>query len=467
MRSLLLTEFGWWFGMTSFLFSGLAWSAFALVILLQVFALPLPVRGELIRLEGTTMGTYYAVSLDTENDVDVVALRRKVDDRLAEINRQMSTWIGESEISMFNRHQGLDWFEISEDFAAVVEQAHAIFVASDGLFDPTISPLVSLWGFADSRPRRIPAEADVAEALSNTGMRLVEIRNDPPAIRKLVPGVQLNLSAIAKGFGVDSIAELLESEGYGSYVVDIGGEDRAGSPKLNGKAWRLGVESPLGGLHQVVLLENCSIATSGDYRNFFSIEGRKFSHVIDPGTGWPVPDPPASVSVIHRSCMVADAWATALMVAGTEKGLHLAREQGLEVMFLDVSESGSLVVHGTGRFSENTTEQMDTQSVSATNAEDSSSADSAAQKAATRQQPNDTAWLFPVAAALGIFALAMAGMAIGVILNQKAIKGSCGGIAAFQGDGGGSSVCQLCTKPKDECLNPELKERMQASADKC
>ena len=270
--------------MFGFHFTVFARPTFCLVMLPLFLFPPMSVYGELLRFEGTTMGTYYAVSIDTAKVVDVILLQQKVDGRLAEVNRQMSTWMDDSEISLFNRQTNLEWFDISSDFAAVVHEAKSIFLSSDGMFDPTVSPVISLWGFGDNRPRRIPADAEIDRALSCTGMRLIEYRNDPPAIRKLAPDVQLNLSAIAKGFGVDAIGELLETEGLSSYVVDIGGEDRAGKPKLDGKPWRLGVESPLGGLHRVVLLENCSIATSGDYRNFFSIDGRKFSHVIDPRT---------------------------------------------------------------------------------------------------------------------------------------------------------------------------------------
>ena len=433
--------------------------ATTLAVCVSAMFLICPAFADVVRFDGTTMGTYYSIAIDAPATINTDELKAKVDERLADVNRQMSTWQADSEISQFNTQETLDWFPVSADFARVVAEAKRIHELSDGAFDPTVSPIIALWGFGDSRARVIPEQSVIDAARSLTGMQFLECRQNPPALRKLKPQLQVNLSAIAKGFGVDVIAELLQSLGHNSFVVDIGGEDRAGNRKSNGALWRLGVESPTGGIQKVVQLENCSIATSGDYRNFFVAGERKFSHVMNPVTGWPVENPPASVSVIHESCMTADAWATALMVLGAEQGILLAKSQKLEVMFLDLSPEDRVMVSATGRFADENGTTIESAAESAVNLRESV----LEQTTSAERDLSQPVWWFPIAAALGIFGLAMVGMAVGVLFRNKALKGSCGGIAAFQGNGG-ESICELCTKPKEDCLNPELRERMKASA---
>ncbi|MEZ6061177.1 MAG: FAD:protein FMN transferase [Planctomycetaceae bacterium] len=187
---------------------------------------------EPLRISGETMGTYYAIVVDSPALTDDgEALRAAITQRLAEINRQMSTWDAESEISRFNASRGTDWFPVSAELVAVVQEAGRIHALSNGAFDPTVSPLIDLWGFGDRREKSIPTDEQIRTALGHTGMTRVETRPDPPAIRKQHPAIQLNLSAIAKGYGVDAIAELIIAEGQPSFVVDIGGETRAGEAK--------------------------------------------------------------------------------------------------------------------------------------------------------------------------------------------------------------------------------------------
>ncbi len=387
---------------------------------------------EPLKLAGDTMGTYYSIVIDSpaEGLGKGTQLQGRIEARLAEVNGQMSTWDEDSEISRFNRSLSTQWFEVSPEFATVAAEAKRIHELSKGAFDPTVAPLIDLWGFGDRRPRDIPDDATIAAAMKRVGMQHVSVRIDPPAIKKSIPELQLNLSAIAKGYAVDLLAELLIAEGQPSFVVDIGGEDRAGKPKASGEAWKLGVESPLGGLRRVVPLADKSIATSGDYRNNFTMDGVVYSHAIDPATGWPVKNPPASVSVISDSCMTADGWATTMMILGTEKGLELAKAEGLSVMFQTV-ENNEVRDTTTGLFGETKSASMP--------------------------------W-FPFAAAAVIFLIAIAGMAIGVMLQNKTIKGSCGGLASMPGSEG-KSICELCTIPKDQCTNAELREKMQAAAD--
>lgn len=424
---------------------------------------------EPVRLHGQTMGTYFSIVVDGAkvNEEETRQLQLDVESVLADVNRQMSTWDEQSEISKFNKSDSTEWFAVSEAFAKVVTEAKQIYQQTDGAFDPTVAPLIDLWGFGKPAQSDWPDEAAIARTLETTGMIHIDVRPEPPAIRKSKVGVQLNLSAIAKGYGVDAVAELLNRKGYSSYVVDIGGENRTGIAKANGDAWKLGVESPLGGLYRILKVTEMSVATSGDYRNFFERDGVRYSHAIDPKTGYPVKNPPASVSVMHPSCMTADAWATAMMVLGAERGRQIADRQGLSVMFQEVAND-QVVETSTGQF------QRAEQAESPLNGTDTLSADTAASDAAETESMGksgkasgestdaDMPW-FPFVAAGIIFVVAITGMSIGTILQNKQLKGSCGGLASMPGSEG-KSICELCTAPKDQCTNAELREKMQQAA---
>ena len=296
-----------------------------------------------IEISGPTMGTHYRIVVDSPPDnLDAEALQGKISARLDEINRQMSTWDDTSQISKFNQSDSTDWFDVSSEFATVVAEAKRIHELTGGAFDPTVEPLIKLWGFGDGRKKAVPAEVEIKAAKTMIGMQHVEVRADPPALKKAVPDLQLNLSAIAKGYGVDAIAALLTDEGLPSFVVDIGGENKVGTAKASGDSWKLGVESPLGGLRRIVELTESSIATSGDYRNYFQMDGVTYSHAINPVTGWPVREPPASVSVVAESCMTADAWATAMMILGVDAGGKVADENQLSVMFQQVQDDADV-----------------------------------------------------------------------------------------------------------------------------
>lgn len=424
-------------------------------------AVPCAVSAERLELTGGTMGTYYSVVIDSPRAElqQGEELQAKIEARLKEVNRQMSTWDPESEISTFNRSTSTDWFPVSAEFAAVVVEAKRIHELSGGAFDPTVSELINLWGFGDRRPKQIPDDAAIQAALKRVGMQHISVRLDPPALQKQIPELQLNLSAIAKGYGVDALAELLVAEGQASFVVDIGGEDRTGLPKASGDPWKLGIESPLGGLRRIVPLTEMSIATSGDYRNSFTIDGVVYSHAIAPTTGRPVPNPPASVSVLHPSCMTADAWATTMMILGAEKGSEVAEANQLSVLFQQV-RGDEVVESATGTFVKTTADGDSAASGSGAEAGDvaeGNATESAAKEGSAIAGP----W-FPFVAAAVIFLLAIGGMAIGTILQNKSIKGSCGGLASMPGSEG-KSICELCTIPKDQCTNAELREQMQAA----
>ncbi|MCP4788301.1 MAG: (Na+)-NQR maturation NqrM [Fuerstiella sp.] len=412
---------------------------------------------EPLRLFGETMGTHYVVTIDSVVLEDKGAgLQKRIKSRLAEINSQMSTWDKASEISRFNHSQSSDWFDVSPEFVLVVVEAKRIFKLTDGAFDPTVSPLIDLWGFGDNRKKIVPAATAIKKARQSIGMQHVEVRLEPPALKKSLPDLQLNLSAIAKGYAVDALAAVLVEQNITSFMVDIGGENRGGLPKANGNPWRAGIESPLSTLlpgqeqpfSRIVDLNESSVATSGDYRNFFEIDGVRYSHAIDPTTGWPVKEPPAAVSVVHQSCMSADAWATAMMVLGSEKGLVVAREEGLSVLFQYVTDSGDVELHAAGLLAESSAPPPPPAVPSG--------------RAGSSKASSSAPW-FPFVAAAAIFIIAIAGMAIGTIVQNKQLKGSCGGLASMPGSDG-KSACEFCTTPIDQCQNAERREQLQTEA---
>lgn len=407
-------------------------------------------NGETLKFTGETMGTYYSIVIDGAAEPARDEIQAQIDTCLVDINRQMSTWDPNSEISQFNKSEGTEWFFVSPEFAMVVTESLRIHKLTKGAFDPTVAPLIDLWGFGAKRPKTFPKQEEIDTARGRTGMQFVEAQSEPPAIRRTRVGITLNLSAIAKGHGVDRVSELLTSIGYPSHVVDIGGEDRTGIAKSTGEKWRLGVESPFGDLQRVIECTEQSVATSGDYRNFFEIKGVRYSHAIDPATGRPVVNPPASVSVLSDSCMTADAFATGLMVMGTEKGFELAKEQGLSVLYLDVVDEEKIVEHATGQFLQSSPP------VDAATLEESKLGTPASHDATAGQ------WI-PFVAALAIFLLAVTGMAVGVLAKNRELKGSCGGLSSMLGQDG-KSICDLCTIPKDQCTNPEMLEKLKKEA---
>ena len=308
----------------------------------------------LVILSGSTMGTYYRVTVSARShSIDRESLQLEIEKHLAAINNRMSTYQENSEVSRFNRHTAPDWFPVSLDTATVAAAALEVFQRSQGAFDITVGPLVNLWGFGSAPGERtIPSEESVQTGIARTGSQHLEVRSDPPALRKKRGDLQIDLSGIAKGFAVDVLAASLEETGFHHYLVDIGGEMRAKGEKGPGTPWKIGIENPSAqekGVYEVITLQDRSIATSGDYRNYFEANDQRYSHEIDPKTGRPIDHTLASVSVLHASCMRADAWATALMVLGPQEGLALAEDLNLDTYFVVKTESG-FSHQGTGSF---------------------------------------------------------------------------------------------------------------------
>ena len=302
-----------------------------------------------VLISGRTMGTTYSVKIVAEPFQSTDGLQEKIDKRLDEINQSMSTYRKDSEISRFNRHPSVDeGFPISDDFFRVLTTGRKIFESSGGAWDATVDPLVNLWGFGRKKSTgSIPAKAQISKALQTVGFDKIRVKDQN--LFKSNPDVTLDLGSIAKGYGVDQIAAVVGDSGFDNFLVEIGGEVFAKGYRIDGKPWRVGVnrpqkEAPRDAVYKVVSLTDRAMATSGDYRNYIEIEGRLYSHVIDPRTGWPVANGVVSATVLAPNCTLADGLATALMVMGPRSGLEMIHSlQDVECLIIVMKKDGTLV----------------------------------------------------------------------------------------------------------------------------
>jgi thiamine biosynthesis lipoprotein len=286
------------------------------------------------------MGTTYSVSIPRLPDgTDRAAVEAVIADSLREADEHLSGWNDRSELVRFNDSSSTDWQPASPVLFESVDQAQAISRATDGTFDITVGPLVRAWGFgarANAGPSA-PAPEILAQLRANVGYEKLELRPSPPALRKSTPGLEIDLDGIAPGWAVDRIAARFEALGLRDYLVELGGEVRAKGTNAEGRRWRVAVETPQAGERQayaVIELDGVGVSTSGDYRDYREVDGRRISHTIDPRSGAPVEHGLASVTVVRESVAEADAWATALMVLGPEEGMALARRERLAALFI-------------------------------------------------------------------------------------------------------------------------------------
>jgi FAD:protein FMN transferase len=294
-------------------------------------------------LQGRTMGTTYNIKVvGIEEDLKLEQLQKEIDATLVQVNNEMSTYQPDSEITMFNESQGFEPVKISNGFRVVLSEALRIGELTDGMLDITIGPLVNLWGFGpDYQPERVPTDVEQAEARKKVGLSKI-ILNDT-GLSKTQTDVYVDLSTIAKGYGVDVVADLISSKGINDYLVEIGGEMRLSGFKDNGTLWHIAVEKPISterSVHQVVVPKNNAVATSGDYRNYIEVDGQRYSHIIDPKTGSPINHKLVSVTVVHPSSMTADGLSTAIMVMGPEQGLAFAQKHDLAAMLIVKTDNG-------------------------------------------------------------------------------------------------------------------------------
>ncbi len=304
-------------------------------------------------ISGQTMGTSYHISwVPVAPSEQSQLLQAAVDSRLEQINASMSNWRPDSLISQFNAHRFETPMQLDDDFVAVLQESRRLHRLTDGALDITVSPLVDLWGFGpEGRITHAPTAEAIAEARAHTGMAHLHLEGN--RVSKSLPTLTLNLSAVAKGYGVDAVAELLEGRGIQSYLVEIGGELRLRGRKPDGKGWRIAIEQPdeTGrSVAQIIEPGDMAVATSGDYRNFFEEAGQRFSHLIDPRTGAPITNRLASVTVLAPSSMTADGLATAFSVLGSEASLALAERESLPVMLIEKGLEGEFEVRYSSAF---------------------------------------------------------------------------------------------------------------------
>ncbi len=400
--------------------------------------------GTTTRIEGQCFGPIrYQVTLSGSiDDPALESVSLAVQRRLDEINQRMSTYLPESAVSRFNQHQGMDWFAVDEETARVVILALQISRQSEGAFDITVGPLVAAWKFgaaasSDSSAgvgdssvgvgeSNVPTAEAIESLLQRVGFQKLEVRLEPPALKKSVPDLEIDLSAVAKGYAVDEVARVVRELGHKSFFVEVGEEVRAEGQHPAGRPWVCGIEKPLEDQRVIDLrvpVINRSIATSGDYRQFRMINGKRYAHTIDPRTGYPTAGDVALASIVVEDCAVADAWATAAMVLGSERMFELARAHGLGLHMVTRDAAGTFTAVQNDRFPQ------------------------------PLQQPTEVVgpnWLVMVGATVLVFGLALAGMSVGVLFKRKPIAGSCGGLANMP-NRDSKSPCELCANPSQEC----------------
>ncbi|WMJ68148.1 FAD:protein FMN transferase [Stenotrophomonas sp. 24(2023)] len=299
---------------------------------------------DIARLGGTTMGTTWRASLALPHQRDLHPLHAGIQARLDEVVAQMSTWERDSDLSRYNHADAGQWYPMPAEARTVLACAQAIAAASEGAFDPTVGPLVALWGFgAHAGPRHVPDDATLQATRARCGWQRLRWRDDA----LLQPGgLELDLSAIAKGFGVDHVAAWLRGQGIGAALIDVGGELAGYGRKPDGQPWRVLVESApeedarSDAPPRVLALDGKAVATSGDRWHQYQADGVAYSHSLDPRSGRPVRQAAAAVTVVADDAMHADAWATALTVLGRRAGMALAEREGLAARYLERTAQG-------------------------------------------------------------------------------------------------------------------------------
>ena len=293
------------------------------------------------RIVGETMGTTYDVTATNIPDgVRRSDLESAIDAVLADVDRHLSTYDPSSEISRFNASPDTGWIPVSATLLDAVMQSAQVSRATAGAFDITVGPIVRAWGFgpAAGGVEHPPGTEEIGRLMRATGHDKLALRVDPPALRKSVSALQIDVDGIAPGIAVDRIAERFEALGVRDYLVELGGEVRARGLSPAGRSWRVAVESPVAGERRpyaLLELDGFAVSTSGDYRDFRDTAGRRVSHTIDPRTAAPVTHRLTSVTVVHRSTAMADAFSTALMVLGPDEGMMAARRLGLAALFIE------------------------------------------------------------------------------------------------------------------------------------
>ncbi len=300
-----------------------------------------------LSFSGQTMGTSYHITVVTDAGRFPDGVEDSVAELLDRLDQSMSTYKPDSELNNLNRLAVGEELTISADLWQVLQGAQHIHALTLGAFDPTVGPLVDLWGFGpEDTGDKVPSEAEVSALMANVDFRQLRLASDNK-ISKLAE-INLDLSAIAKGYAAQQVATLLKVRGFSNYLVEVGGELQLAGHNPKGSPWRIAIEVPSllqSGVEKVIAVTNIGVATSGDYRNYFEHEGVRYSHTIDPRTGKPITHNLASVTVLADTAGVADALATAFMVMGAEKTLELAGQRDIPVYLLVKTSDGFQASH--------------------------------------------------------------------------------------------------------------------------
>lgn len=299
-------------------------------------------------VSGITMGTVpYSVKYVTDKDEaaaleQATVISKDVEGILKQLNQDMSNWIPDSELSRFNKSISLEPVQVSAGLQRVMAESIRLGKLSEGKLDVTIGPLINLWGFGpENRPDKKPTEDELKQASARTGIEHLKLEGN--MLSKGIPNLYVDLGTIAKGYAVDLVAEYLQENGLNNFLVEIGGELRIKGFKATGELWHVAIEKPVSSeraVHQIIIPKDNAVATSGDYRKYFEQDGQRFSHIIDPDTGYPINHKLVSVTVIHPSSMTADGLSTSMMLMGEEKALAFAEENDLAAYLIIKTDDG-------------------------------------------------------------------------------------------------------------------------------
>ena len=299
-----------------------------------------------VSLEGIVGTASWQVTLDElPPKVTTDILQTQLNQVFQQVNHLIGSWDKTSEISQFNQSNSTDWFSVSPELATLVKTTLSLSQESGGLYDVTVGPLIRLWGFSaeGTSQDKVPTEAEIALAKAKVGYQKLQVRLEPPALRKTQPDVVVELASVADGFAADQASHYLDTLGVKNYMVEMAGEIRTRGLSPRGDAWRIAIEKPIEigqAVQQGIQLPDAGLATSGDYRNFFTANGRRYSHTLDPLSGYPVQHRLASVSVLEDNTTLADGYATLLMAMGEERGKTFADEKGLKAFFIWRTDKG-------------------------------------------------------------------------------------------------------------------------------
>ncbi|SUQ56964.1 Thiamine biosynthesis lipoprotein ApbE precursor [Raoultella terrigena] len=291
-------------------------------------------------LDGKTMGTFWRVSVIDVDRAKAQALRQKIETQLDADDRLLSTWKNDSALMQFNHTTSTEPWPVSAAMADIVTMSLRIGAKTHGAMDVTVGPLVNLWGFGpDKQPVKTPDPQQIAAAKARTGLQHLTVinRTDRQYLQKDIADLYVDLSTVGEGYAADHLARLMEQEGISRYLVSVGGALVSRGMNADGQPWRVAIQKPTdreNAVQAIVDINGHGISTSGSYRNYYELDGKRISHVIDPQTGRPIDHKLVSVTVIAPTALEADGWDTGLMVLGPQKAQEVVKEQGLAVYMI-------------------------------------------------------------------------------------------------------------------------------------